>query len=491
MGKLMGFMEYEKASNQEIAPLVRIKNFSEFHIPLSLLKRQTQAARCMDCGIPYCQYGKNINNLSVGCTVNNLIPEFNEHLYRGNYPQALERLLKTINFPEFTGRVCPALCEASCTCGLNGQPVSIKDNELDIIETAFAKGLIKPYVVANRLPYKIAVIGSGPSGLTVADTLNKRGYQVTVLEKSDRIGGLLMYGIPNMKLEKNVILRRQKLMEQEGVIFKCKQNLTTKKEAKALLKQYDRIVLACGANLPRKIEVENSDAQNILFAVDYLSQVTKSLLDSDLKDGKFVDTKNKNVVIIGGGDTGNDCAGTAIRLGCKSVVQLEMMPALPKKRAADNPWPLWPRVLKVDYGQKEAIAKFKKDPRIYETTVNKFLKNDANQVVGVETVKVAFVTKDGKRRLEKVANSEQTLAADIVLIAAGFVGTQPEIVKLFNLELTARNNLATNDQAQTSNPKIYATGDMVTGQSLVVKAINHGRQVAKAIDSSFMGYSNI
>ena len=491
MGKITGFLEFERENDKEIKPLERIKNFDEFHIPMSKKARSEQAARCMDCGIPFCQYGKNLNGMVAGCPLNNLIPEFNEHLYHNNYRQALIRLLKTNNFPEFTGRVCPAPCEASCTCGLNGTPVSAKENENSIIEEAFKEGYIKPYVVKNRLDYKVAVIGSGPSGLAVADTLNKRGYNVTVYEKEDRIGGLLMYGIPNMKLEKDVIYRRIDMMKEEGVEFVCNFEVNNKRTANKLLKEYDRIVLACGANLPRDINAENRDAKNIYFAVDYLTGVTKSLLNSNLGDNKFVETKGKDVVIIGGGDTGNDCVGTAVRLGCNSVTQIEMMPKMPEERAANNPWPTWPRILKTDYGQKEAIAVFGHDPRIYETTVSKFIKNDKGELSGVEIVKVKFVNKDGRRSLEMLEETKKTIKADIVLIAAGFVGTKKEIVDSFGLKLTNRNCVVANEDFQTDNEKVYVTGDMLTGQSLVVKAIASGRAVAKAIDKSFMGYSNI
>jgi len=491
MGKVTGFMEFERDNNKEIEPLKRILNFDEFHILMSKKARSEQASRCMDCGIPFCQYGKPLNGMTAGCPLFNLIPEFNEHIYHNNYKQALDRLLKTNNFPEFTGKVCPAPCEASCTCGLNGDPVSIKENESVIIEEAFKEGYIKPYVVKNRLNYKIAVIGSGPSGLAVADTLNKRGYQVTVYEKNDRIGGLLMYGIPNMKLEKDIIYRRIDMMKEEGIEFICNYSVDTKRTANKLLKEYDRVVLACGANLPRDINVDNRDAKNIYFAVDYLSGVTKSLLNSNLEDKSFVSTKGKNVVIIGGGDTGNDCVGTAIRLGCKSVTQIEMMPAMPKERASNNPWPTWPRVHKVDYGQQESIAVFKEDPRIYETTVNKFIKNKKDELTGVEIIKVKFVNKDGKRSLEMIEESKKIIDADIVLIAAGFIGTKKEIVDSFGLELTNRNCVVADDNNKTTNDKIYVTGDMYSGQSLVVKAIASGRDVAKAIDTSFMGYTNI
>jgi glutamate synthase (NADPH/NADH) small chain len=491
MGKLTGFLDYQREDNLEIEPLERIENFNEFHIPMSKKARSDQAARCMDCGIPFCQYGELINGMTAGCPLYNLIPEFNEHIFNNNYKEALNRLLKTNNFPEFTGRVCPAPCEASCTCGLNGKPVSAKENEFAIIEEAFEKGYIKPYVVKNRLDHKIAIVGSGPSGLATADTLNKRGYQVTVFEKEDRVGGLMMYGIPNMKLEKDIIHRRIDLMKEEGVKFVCNYPVETKEIADKLLNDFDRVVLACGANLPRDVIAENRDANNIYFAVDYLTRVTKSLLDSELKNLNFIETKDKDVVIIGGGDTGNDCVGTSIRLGCKSVTQIEMMPQSPVERAANNPWPTWPRILKVDYGQQEAIATFGIDPRIYETTVNKFIKNEKGDLTAVEIIQIKFVNKDGRRVIEKIEESKKTIKADIVLIAAGFVGTKKAVVDSFGLSLSPRNCVIANEDYKTSNEKVYVTGDMFTGQSLVVKAIHLGREVAKSIDISFMGYTNI
>ena len=355
MGKPTGFLDYERKTAVAIDPTERVKNFHEFHLPLSLEEQQEQGARCMSCGVPFCQAGMTIMGMTSGCPLHNLIPEWNDLVYRGNWEQAYQRLKKTNNFPEFTSRVCPALCEAACTCGHYGESVTTKENEHGIIEYAYAHGYADAKPPKVRTGKKVAVIGSGPSGLAAADQLNKRGHEVTVYERDDRIGGLLMYGIPNMKLEKEVIDRKVNIMKQEGVTFVTGVDVGRDVKAAKLLKDYDRVILACGAKHPRDIKAAGRDAKGIYFAVDFLGGVTKSLLDSDLKDKKYVDVKDKHVVIIGGGDTGNDCVGTSIRLGAASVTQLEMMPKAPDKRAENNPWPEWPKVCKTDYGQEEAI----------------------------------------------------------------------------------------------------------------------------------------
>ena len=375
MGKPTGFMEYDRCEARSVEPKERIKNFDEFHIFLSKEKQREQAARCMDCGVPFCQSGMTVAGMTSGCPLHNLVPEWNDLLYTGNYQQAYNRLHKTNNFPEFTSRVCPALCEAACTCGLNGDPVSTKENEYAIIENAYSEGYAaaKPPVV--RTGKKVAVIGSGPSGLAAADLLNQRGHQVTVFERSDRVGGLLMYGIPNMKLEKQIIDRKIAIMKEEGVTFVTGTDIGKDIKASKLLHDFDRVVLACGASNPRDINAPGRDARGIYFAVDFLKANTKSLLDSNFEDKKYVETKGKNVVIIGGGDTGNDCVGTCMRHGCKSITQLEMMPKAPDERRESNPWPQWPLVCKTDYGQEEAIAVYGHDPRIYESTVKEFIKD--------------------------------------------------------------------------------------------------------------------
>lgn len=490
MGKPTGFLEIERQVSTEIEPLKRIKNFNEFHKPLSRDEQSCQGARCMDCGVPFCQNGKVIQGMVSGCPLNNLIPEWNDLIFHKNYKAALKRLLKTNNFPEFTSRVCPALCEAACTCGLNGNSVTVRENENTIIETAYASNWMQPQPPKHRIDKKIAVIGSGPSGLAAADQLNKRGYQVTVFEREDRIGGLLMYGIPNMKLEKHIIDRRVHLMEEEGVVFKTKAGIETKKQVQELYKEFDRVVLACGSKKARDIQVPGRDAKGIYFAVDYLTRITKSLLNSQLEDKDFIETKDKNVLVIGGGDTGNDCVGSAIRLGCKSVIQLEMMPEPPHERLDSNPWPEWPRVKKTDYGQNEAIAVFGNDPRLYQTTVKEFIKDDKGNIKQAIIVSLESKQVEGRRQMVPVKGSEKTLDVDVVLIAAGFIGCEDHVAKAFDVKLTPRGNVA-DENYQTNQNQLYVAGDMRRGQSLVVWAIREGREVARAVDEDLMGYSNL
>ena len=494
MGKATGFLEYERSESSASEPLERIRNFNEFHTPLSEDKRRQQAARCMDCGVPFCQNGKMLCGMMSGCPLNNLIPEWNDLLYRGHKEQALSRLLMTNNFPEFTSRVCPALCEKACTCGLNGDPVTVKENENSIIEYGFSQGLIKPNIPQVRSGKKIAVIGSGPSGLSVADTLNHRGHSVTVFERSDRIGGLLMYGIPNMKLEKQVIERRTELMRAEGVTFVTNADVGNNVSADEILSGFDAAVLCCGSSNPRDIKAEGRDANGIYFAVDFLRSTTKSLLDSNLRDGKYISAKDKNVVIIGGGDTGNDCVGTSVRHGCKSVVQIEMMPKLPDERAENNPWPEWPRVCKTDYGQEEAAAVFGSDPRIYETTVKEFIKDENGSLCAVKTVKLKFETdpESGRRVPREIEGSEQVIPCELCLIAAGFLGCQSYVAEAFGVELNQRTNIKTeNGKFSTNVEKVFTAGDMHIGQSLVVRAIREGRDAARAVDEYLMGYTNL
>lgn len=493
MGKPTGFLEIERKVSEEVEPQKRISNFKEFHIHLNKDQQACQGARCMDCGVPFCQSGKMLEGMVSGCPLNNLIPEWNDLVYHNNYKQALSRLLKTNNFPEFTSRVCPALCEAACTCGLNGEPVTVKENEHGIIEDAYEKGLIKPCPPKQRIDKKIAIIGSGPAGLAAADQLNKRGYQVTVYERDDRIGGLLMYGIPNMKLEKDVIDCRVAIMKAEGVIFKTNCGIETKEQVKELLNQYDRVILACGSRKARNIEVPGRQGKGIYYAVDYLTMVTKSLLNSDLKDQKYVNTKDKNVLVIGGGDTGNDCVATAIRLGCKSVMQLEMMPELPEIRSEDNPWPQWPRIKKTDYGQEEAIAIFGHDPRCYQTTVKEFILDKKGNVK--QAILISLEPKENKetKRVEMVlvSGSEKTIDVDLVLIAAGFIGCEDHVAKAFGIKVAPRGNVLSNQNYQTNIKNLYVAGDMRRGQSLVVWAIKEGREVARSVDIDLMGYSNL
>ena len=487
MGKITGFIEYERNEKKRIDPLSRIKNFKEFYIPLTDSARKEQAARCMNCGVPFCQSGIILGGMMTGCPLNNLIPEWNDAVYNDNLENALSRLLKTNNFPEFTGRVCPALCEAACVNGRIGKSVTCHDNELYIIETAYEKGLIKPNPPKVRSSKKVAVIGSGPSGLASADCLNKRGHLVTVFEKNDRIGGLLMYGIPNMKLDKAVIERKIAIMREEGVEFKVNADVGNTVKAEDILREFDAVILCCGANEPRDITAAGRGSEGIYFAVDFLTANTKSLLNSEFTDKKYYDTKNKNVVIVGGGDTGNDCLGTAIRHGAKSVIQLEMMPKPPEKRAENNGWPEFPRILKTDYGQEEAIAVFGDDPRVYQTTVKEII-SEKGKLKAIKTVQVEFI--DGK--LEEIKNSEKIVDADILIIAAGFLGTKKYLPEAFGVELTQRNVVKTDENKFATNvEKVFTAGDMHIGQSLVVRAIAEGRKCAKEVDRFLMGYTNM
>ena len=519
MGKPTGFLEYEREVSRAVKPSERIKNFNEFHIPLSKEKQQEQGARCMECGVPFCQSGMLLMGMTSGCPLHNLIPEWNDLVYTGNWKQAYNRLRKTNNFPEFTGRVCPALCEEACTCGLYDDPVSSKENECAIIENAYRDGYADAKPPRVRTGKKVAVVGSGPSGLAAADQLNKRGHLVTVFERSDRVGGLMMYGIPNMKLEKRVIERKIEIMKAEGVVFvtnadigakadaavKCEkkgasQELLKQGEytAQSLLKEFDRVILACGSSNPRDIKAPGREADGIYFAVDFLKSTTKALLDQEMNIPAAmqacVSARDQHVVIIGGGDTGNDCVGTSIRHGAKSVTQIEMMPKAPDKRAENNPWPQWPKVCKTDYGQEEAIDQFGKDPRIYESTVKEFIKNEKGGVSAVKIVKLKWEkdAKTGRMQMSEIAESEKILPADIVLIAAGFLGSQQYVADAFGVELNERTNVKTEAGRYETNVKnVFTAGDMRRGQSLVVWAIREGREAARAVDESLMGYSNL
>lgn len=494
MGKPTGFMDYEREDAQAYTVKERIKNFDEFHTPLSKQEQEKQGARCMECGVPFCQSGMIIGGAVSGCPLNNLIPEWNDLIFKGAWEQAYNRLKITNNFPEFTSRVCPALCEKACTCGADGDAVTVKANEYAIIENAYDMGYANPKIPKVRTGKKIAVIGSGPAGLAAADQLNQRGHSVTVYERSDRVGGLLMYGIPNMKLEKHIIDRKIDIMKEEGIEFKTGADVGKNIKAADLLKEYDRIILACGASNPRDIKVSGRDAEGIYFAVDFLTSTTKALLDSDLKDGTYISAKGKKVMIIGGGDTGNDCVGTSIRHGAKSVLQLEMMPKLPDTRAENNPWPEWPRVCKTDYGQEEAIELFGTDPRTYQTTVKEFIKDKKGRVKGAKLVKLKAEKdkKTGRLAMKEIDGSEYEVETDLVLIAAGFTGAQNYITKAFGVSTDARTNVASTEGTHKTNVDgVFVCGDMHIGQSLVVRAIREGRDAAKEVDESLMGYTNL
>lgn len=477
MGLKDGFLRYQRKPNGFVDPAERIKDYAEFHPPLDEDERRRQGARCMDCGIPFCQSGVMISGMYTGCPVHNLIPEWNDMLFLGNYEHALSRLLKVDCFPEFTGRVCPAPCEAACTCALNGEAVTIRDNELSIIEMGFARGHVKAEPPKVRTGRKVAIVGSGPAGLSAAYWLNRRGHTVTVYEKEDAPGGLLMYGIPNMKLDKTIIARRIDLMEAEGVTFVTSVDVGRDIAAEKLMADYDAVLLSCGAGQPRDLNIPGRDAAGVHFAVDFLKAATKSVLTGSAP----ISAKGKHVVIVGGGDTGNDCVGTSIRQGAASVRQIEILPQPPEARAATNPWPEWPRILKTDYGQEEAIALFGHDPRIYETTVKESLKDEAGAIRAVTLVNV--------KGFDPVPGTEREAECDLLLLAAGFVGCQKYVPEVFGANLTRRGTTGVREDHTTDVEGLFTAGDMRRGQSLVVWAITEGKEAAREIDKFLMGYT--
>ena len=462
MGSVTGFLEVVRTENPFRDEAERLGDFADLHVQQGCEARRAQASRCMNCGVPFCQS-------DFGCPLHNLIPEWNDLLCRGQEQEALKRLLETAPFPEFTGRVCPALCEKACN--LEDDATTNRDNELYLVETGFEKGWIRPRVPAVRTGKRVAVIGSGPSGLAAADLLNRLGHEVTVIEKADRAGGLLMYGIPNMKLPKEIVERRIRLMEEEGVRFVLNTEAVPED-----LQGYDAVLLCGGARRARSLNVEHMDAGGVMFAVDYLTAATKGVLAGKASEASAL---GKHVVVVGGGDTGNDCVGTALRQGCASVTQLEMLPAPPEERTAGNPWPEWPRILRTDYGQKEAIFRQGSDPRIYETTVKQILTDEWGQISGLETVKLQR-TPEGK--FAPVAGSEQTLECGLLLIAAGFVGCEEKTLERFALKADARGRLLPEDGSHHLEGRLFSAGDMRTGQSLVVRALADGRAAAQEAD---------
>lgn len=491
MGKYTGFMEYNRKTPAYRDELERLNDWNEMYqeFPESDLKEQ--GARCMECGVPYCHMGMVINGMPSGCPITNLIPEWNDLVYRGLWEEAFKRLDRTNNFPEFTGRVCPAPCEGACTCGLNGDSVTIKNIELNIIEKAFENGWAKPTTPKIKTGKTVAVVGSGPAGLACAEQLNKAGHTVTVFERADRPGGLLMYGIPNMKLGKNeIVMRRIKLMEQSGINFVTKTEIGKDIPAKKLMNDFDAVVLATGATKGRDLPLEGRELNGVHFAMDFLKANTKSLLDSKLADNAFISAKDKDVIVIGGGDTGTDCVATSLRHGCKSVAQLEIMPQPPEKRAENNPWPEWPKTLKVDYGQHEAIAVNGKDPRNYLISTKKFVGENGN-LKEIHTINIEWIKdENGRFQLKEIAGTEKVWPAQLVLLAMGFTGSEDTIASEIGVSLDGATNIKSDfGSFKTNVDKVFSAGDARRGQSLVVHAINEGRQCAKAVDAYLMGES--
>lgn len=494
MGKATGFMEYEREVAVEVDPQHRILSWQEFAVPLNEDKLKLQGARCMDCGTPFCHVGVMMSGMASGCPVHNLVPEWNDLVYRGSWKEALKRLHKTNNFPEFTGRVCPAPCEGACTVGKHGSPVTIKNIERAIVDRGFEEGWIQPVVPAIRTGKRVAVIGSGPSGLACAAQLNQAGHLVTVYERADRVGGLLMYGIPNMKLDKAIVQRRVDLLAAEGIDFVTGTEIGKDKMLSELACDFDAVVLCGGATKARELNIPGQELKGIYQSMDFLTSNTRSLLDSNLEDGQFLSAKGKRVVVIGGGDTGTDCVATAIRHGCSSVTQLEIMPKPPLNRQPHNPWPEYPKVLKTDYGQLEAIALQGEDPRKYVTSTKRFVGNDNGWVTEVHTVEVEWKYLPESDRLVpvEIQGSEAIIVADMVLLALGFTGPEERVLAELGVEQDGRSYVkAEEGKYKTNIEGIFAAGDMRRGQSLVVWAIDEGRQAAREVDIYLMGASQL
>lgn len=503
MAKPTGFMEYDRELPPDRAPAERIKDWNEFHLHYPENKLKVQAARCMDCGIPFCHTGTLMSGMASGCPINNLIPEWNDLVYRGLWKQALERLHKTNNFPEFTGRVCPAPCEGSCTLGLNNPAVTIKTIECAIVDKGFEEGWIVPEPPIKRTGKKVAVVGSGPAGLAAAAQLNKAGHSVTVFERANRIGGLLTYGIPNMKLDKATVQRRVDLLTAEGVTFVVNTEIGKDYPAEQLQKDFDAVVLCGGATKARNLQVEGRELKGIHFAMEFLHSNTRHLLDGDNSPlvpweeregtGKLISAEGKNVIVIGGGDTGTDCVGTSMRHGCKNLIQLEIMDRPPDTRQADNPWPEWPKVYKLDYGQEEYKALHGHDPRSYLVTAKRFVGDENGNVKEIHLVKVEWA-KDDKGRFfpREIPGSEEVHPAELVLLAMGFLGPEETVLSQLNIERDERSNVkAAHGHFATNISGVFAAGDMRRGQSLVVWAINEGRGAARECDRYLMGTTDL
>ena len=491
MGKPTGFLEYVRELPLDRSAQNRIRDWNEFHEHMDEKKLREQGARCMDCGIPFCHSGTLVSGMASGCPINNLIPEWNDLVYRGLWREALDRLHKTNNFPEFTGRVCPAPCEGSCVLGINAPPVTIKNIECTIIDHAWEKGWVVPEAPKKRTGKKVAVVGSGPAGLSAAAQLNRAGHWVTVFERSDRPGGLLMYGIPNMKLDKEkVVMRRLKQMEREGVAFRCGCEVGKDVTSAELLAEYDAVVLTTGATKPRDLPIEGRGLRGVHFAMEFLHGNTKALLDQTPPP---ITAEGKDVVIIGGGDTGTDCVGTSMRHGCKSLVQVEILPRPPEQRAKDNPWPEWPKTYKMDYGQEEAAAKYGADPRVYLTTAKKFISDDQGNVSGVHLVQIKWDKNEkGQFVPVDIPGTDRIVPAQVVLLAMGFLGPEQGLLDGLGVERDPRSNVkADHGKFTTSIPKVFAAGDCRRGQSLVVWAFNEGRGAARECDKFLMGTTSL
>jgi glutamate synthase (NADPH/NADH) small chain len=488
MGKPTGFMEYQRETTHDRPAAERVKDWLEFHPPLSEERLRLQGARCMDCGVPFCHTGKLMAGMASGCPINNLIPEWNDLVYRGQWREAIIRLHKTNNFPEFTGRVCPAPCEGSCTLGISDPPVAIKLIECAIVDRAFEEGWVTPEKPVTRTGRKVAVVGSGPAGLACAAQLNKAGHTVTVFERADRIGGLLTYGIPNMKLDKTIVERRVRLMADAGIRFITQAEVGRHIPSKVLVNDYDAAVLCGGATKARDLAVEGRQLQGVHLAMEFLHRNTKSLLDSNHEDGAFISAKGKRVAVIGGGDTGTDCVGTSLRHGAESVVQFEILPRPPDERPADNPWPQWPRIFRTDYGQEEAATLQGSDPRVFCINTKRMAGDAEGRVTELHTVQVEWVRgADGRFGPKEIPGTDQVYPADLVLLALGFVGPEKEgLLADLGVRLDERGNVWTDEDKMTSVPGIFAAGDMARGQSLVVWAIHEGRRAARGVDKYLM-----